>query len=122
MGLEYVDIFYSHRFDPETPLEETMGALASAVRSGKALYVGISNYDPEQTIRAKQILDSIIPYQESKLFQDQVKKTGVVVDVGFGGGFPILPLAKLLPDVTFIGVESKRKKVGLSEVILLSFV
>ena len=59
MGLEYVDIFYSHRFDPETPLEETMGALASAVRSGKALYVGISNYDPQQTIRAKQILDSM---------------------------------------------------------------
>ena len=59
MGLEYVDIFYSHRFDPETPLEETMGALASAVRSGKALYVGISNYNPEQTTRAKQILDSL---------------------------------------------------------------
>ena len=59
MGLEYVDIFYSHRFDPETPLEETMGALASAVRSGKALYVGISNYNPEQTSRAKQILDSL---------------------------------------------------------------
>jgi L-glyceraldehyde 3-phosphate reductase len=59
MGLEYVDIFYSHRFDPETPLEETMGALASAVRSGKALYVGVSNYNPEQTTRAKQILDSL---------------------------------------------------------------
>jgi L-glyceraldehyde 3-phosphate reductase len=59
MGLEYVDIFYSHRFDPETPLEETMGALASAVRSGKALYVGVSNYNPEQTSRAKQILDSL---------------------------------------------------------------
>jgi len=59
MGLEYVDIFYSHRFDPETPLEETMGALASAVRSGKALYVGISNYDPQQTERAKQILDGM---------------------------------------------------------------
>jgi L-glyceraldehyde 3-phosphate reductase len=57
MGLEYVDIFYSHRFDPETPLEETMGALASAVRSGKALYVGISNYDAQQTEQAKQILD-----------------------------------------------------------------
>jgi L-glyceraldehyde 3-phosphate reductase len=57
MGLEYVDIFYSHRFDPETPLEETMGALASAVRSGKALYVGISNYDALQTEQAKQILD-----------------------------------------------------------------
>jgi L-glyceraldehyde 3-phosphate reductase len=59
MGLEYVDIFYSHRFDPETPLEETVGALASAVRSGKALYVGISNYNPEQTSKAKQILDSM---------------------------------------------------------------
>lgn len=59
MGLEYVDIFYSHRFDPETPMEETMGALASAVRSGKALYVGISNYDPQQTERAKQILDGM---------------------------------------------------------------
>jgi L-glyceraldehyde 3-phosphate reductase len=56
MGLEYVDIFYSHRFDPETPLEETMGALDSAVRQGKALYVGISSYNPEQTRRAAQIL------------------------------------------------------------------
>jgi L-glyceraldehyde 3-phosphate reductase len=56
MGLEYVDIFYSHRFDPETPLEETMGALDSAVRQGKALYVGISNYNPEQTQRAARIL------------------------------------------------------------------
>src|SRR5512134_2926701 len=56
MGLDYVDIFYSHRFDPETPLEETMGALDSAVRQGKALYVGISSYNPEQTRRAAQIL------------------------------------------------------------------
>jgi len=59
MGLDYVDIFYSHRFDSETPLEETMGALATTVTSGKALYVGISNYDPHQTERAKQILDSM---------------------------------------------------------------
>ena len=59
MGLEYVDIFYSHRFDPETPLEETMGALASAVSQGKALYVGISNYDPYQTERAKEILERL---------------------------------------------------------------
>ncbi len=56
MGLEYVDIFYSHRFDPETPLEETMGALASAVRRGKALYVGISSYNPDRTRRAAEIL------------------------------------------------------------------
>ncbi|MGB2569447.1 L-glyceraldehyde 3-phosphate reductase [Micromonospora citrea] len=56
MGLEYVDVFYSHRYDPDTPLEETMGALDAAVRSGKALYVGISNYDSEQTVRAAAIL------------------------------------------------------------------
>ena len=56
MGLEYVDIFYSHRPDPETPLEETMSALDSAVRQGKALYVGISSYNPDQTRRAAEIL------------------------------------------------------------------
>lgn len=56
MGLEYVDIFYSHRFDPDTPLEETMGALDQAVRSGKALYAGISSYSPEHTREAARIL------------------------------------------------------------------
>src|SRR5213593_1880072 len=56
MGLEYVDIFYSHRFDPETPLEETMGALDTAVRQGKALYVGISSYSAERTAEAAAIL------------------------------------------------------------------
>jgi L-glyceraldehyde 3-phosphate reductase len=56
MGLEYVDIFYSHRPDPETPLEETMSALDQAVRSGKALYAGISNYDAERTAKAAEIL------------------------------------------------------------------
>ena len=59
MGLDYVDIFYSHRPDPDTPLEETMGALDSAVRQGKALYVGISSYNPEQTRRAAQILQKL---------------------------------------------------------------
>jgi L-glyceraldehyde 3-phosphate reductase len=56
MGLDYVDIFYSHRFDPDTPLEETMGALDSAVRAGKALYAGISSYSAEQTREAAAIL------------------------------------------------------------------
>src|SRR5450432_387449 len=56
MGLEYVDIFYHHRPDPETPLEETMGALDQIVRSGKALYVGISNYPADMTRRAAQLL------------------------------------------------------------------
>jgi L-glyceraldehyde 3-phosphate reductase len=56
MGLDYVDIFYSHRFDPDTPLEETMGALDTAVKSGRALYAGISSYSPERTVQAAQIL------------------------------------------------------------------
>ncbi|MGR6965452.1 L-glyceraldehyde 3-phosphate reductase [Geodermatophilus sp. URMC 61] len=56
MGLEYVDVFYSHRPDPTTPLEETMGALHSAVQAGKALYVGISSYGPEDTAKAAEIL------------------------------------------------------------------
>ncbi|MFF2652105.1 L-glyceraldehyde 3-phosphate reductase [Streptomyces sp. NPDC058045] len=59
MGLDYVDIFYSHRFDPHTPLEETMGALASAVQQGKALYVGISSYTAEQSREAARILEGM---------------------------------------------------------------
>ncbi len=59
MGLDYVDIFYSHRPDPETPMEETMGALDQAVRSGKALYAGISSYTPEQTLEAARILKDL---------------------------------------------------------------
>ncbi|MFI6729087.1 aldo/keto reductase [Streptomyces atratus] len=59
LGLDYVDIFYSHRPDPDTPLEETMGALDSAVRQGKTLYVGISNYSPEQTREAARILKEL---------------------------------------------------------------
>ncbi|WP_230670921.1 aldo/keto reductase [Rathayibacter sp. Leaf248] len=58
LGVDYVDVFYSHRPDPETPIEETMGALASAVQQGKALYVGVSNYDPEQTRAAQAALAS----------------------------------------------------------------
>ena len=59
MGLDYVDIFYSHRPDPATPLEETMGALDTAVRSGRALYAGISSYTPEQTLEAARILKEL---------------------------------------------------------------
>jgi L-glyceraldehyde 3-phosphate reductase len=59
MGLPYVDIFYSHRYDPDTPLEETMGALDTAVRQGKALYAGISSYSPQRTRQAAEILRSL---------------------------------------------------------------
>src|SRR4051795_391834 len=59
MGLDHVDIFYSHRFDPETPIEETMGALDAAVRAGKARYVGISSYSPERTEEAVRILQDL---------------------------------------------------------------
>jgi len=59
MGLDYVDVFYSHRYDPETPLEETMGALDAAVRQGKALYVGISSYSAAKTREAEEILRSM---------------------------------------------------------------
>lgn len=63
MGLEYVDIFYHHRMDPNTPLEETMGALATAVQSGKALYVGLSNYDGEHLAQASAILEELkVPF------------------------------------------------------------
>ena len=63
MGLDYVDIFYHHRMDPNTPLEETMGALASAVQSGKALYVGLSNYDGEHLQQAVVILNELkVPF------------------------------------------------------------
>ncbi|MCM2350270.1 MAG: class I SAM-dependent methyltransferase [Bacteriovoracaceae bacterium] len=72
--------------------------------------------DPDEFYH-KQILDSINPYLQSELFKSEVLKRGVVVDVGFGGGFPILPLAKLLPEVKFVGVESKRKKVDAVKLI-----
>lgn len=72
--------------------------------------------DPDEFYH-KQILDSINPYLQSELFKAEVQKRGVVVDVGFGGGFPILPLAKLLPEIKFVGVESKRKKVDAVKLI-----
>jgi L-glyceraldehyde 3-phosphate reductase len=91
MGLDYVDIFYSHRFDPGTPLEETMGALDSAVRQGKALYVGISSYNPDQTRRAAKVLRELgtpcLIHQPSYNMFDRWVEDGlldVLLDEGIG--------------------------------------
>lgn len=82
MGLEYVDIFYHHRMDPETPLEETMGALASAVQSGKALYAGLSNYDGPTLQKASKILDElhcpfVINQNRYSIFDRSVEQNGL---------------------------------------------
>lgn len=82
MGLEYVDIFYHHRMDPKTPLEETMGALAQAVTSGKALYVGLSNYDGETLERATAILEDlrcpfIINQNRYSIFDRTIENNGL---------------------------------------------
>ena len=82
MGLEYVDIFYHHRMDPDTPLEETMGALAQAVNSGKALYVGLSNYDGEHLERATEILNDlrcpfIINQNRYSIFDRTIENNGL---------------------------------------------
>jgi L-glyceraldehyde 3-phosphate reductase len=91
MGLDYVDIFYSHRYDPDTPLEETMGALDSAVRQGKALYVGISSYNPEKTREAARILRALgtpcLIHQPSYNMFDRWVENGlldVLVEEGMG--------------------------------------
>lgn len=82
LGLQYVDIFYHHRPDPETPLEETMGALAQAVNSGKALYAGLSNYNGEQLKKATEILDRlhcpfIINQNRYSIFDRTIEKNGL---------------------------------------------
>lgn len=79
--------------------------------------LNLTNILDQDEFYHKQILDSINPYLQSELFKAEVAKSKVVVDVGFGGGFPILPLAKLLPEVKFVGVESKRKKVDAVRLI-----
>lgn len=85
MGLDYVDIFYSHRFDPNTPLEETMGALATAVHSGRALYAGISSYDAENTEKAREILEGmgvpLLIHQPSYSMLNRDIETSGVLDV-----------------------------------------
>jgi L-glyceraldehyde 3-phosphate reductase len=100
MRLEYVDIFYSHRPDPDTPLEETMGALAHAVRTGKALYAGISNYNAEETKRAAKLLRGLgtpclIHQPKFHLFDRWIEHglTKVLLEEGIGG-IAFCPLAQ----------------------------
>lgn len=100
MGLEYVDIFYSHRFDPGTPLEETMMALDHLVKSGKALYAGISNYSPEQTTRAIEILNNLgtpcLIHQSRYSMIDRVVENGLldVLETNGVGFVAFSPLAQ----------------------------
>ncbi len=122
MGLEYVDIFYHHRPDPETPLEETMLALDAIVRSGKALYVGISKYDARQTDAAMKILRElktpfIIHQSRYSLFERTIEKNGLkrfAAENGLGI-IAFCPLAQgLLTDKYLHGIpeESRMKKDG----------
>lgn len=100
LQLPYVDIFYSHRPDPETPLEETMGALAHAVHSGKALYAGVSNYPPEQTARASQMLRELgtpcLIHQPKYHLFDRAPERGLfdVLQREGVGGIAFCPLAQ----------------------------
>ncbi len=112
-GLDYFDIFYSHRPDPDTPIEETMGALASAVHAGKALYVGVSNYSPEQTLAAAAALaEHKIPltiHQPRYNMFDRHIEAGLfpVLDQIGAGGIVFSPLAQgLLTDRYLKGIPS----------------
>jgi L-glyceraldehyde 3-phosphate reductase len=113
MGLEYVDIFYSHRPDPETPIEETMGALAHAVRSGKALYAGISNYDLAQTRAAAAALSAegvpLLIHQPRYNMFDRTMEDGLLdaLDEVHAGSIVFSPLAQgMLTDRYLDGIPS----------------
>ena len=120
MGLDYVDIFYSHRPDPETPIEETMGALATAVRQGKALYAGISNYNPEQTLAAANALAAegvpLLIHQPRYNMFDRTMEDGLLDTIeGLGiGSIVFSPLAQgMLTDRYLQGVpEGSRAAEG----------
>jgi L-glyceraldehyde 3-phosphate reductase len=111
MGLEYVDIFYSHRYDPETPMEETLGALDQAVRSGKAIYAGISSYDAAQTTAAVKILRDLgtpcLIHQPKYSLLDRTIESGLLDVLGKEGvgGIAFCPLAQgLLTDRYLQGI------------------
>ncbi|WP_328718366.1 aldo/keto reductase [Streptomyces sp. NBC_00247] len=121
MGLEYVDIFYSHRPDPDTPMEETMGALDTAVRSGRALYAGISNYSPEQTREAAAILKDLgtplLIHQPRYSMLDRWVEDGLldVLDEVGAGSIAYSPLAQgMLSDRYLDGIPEGSRAAGSS--------
>jgi L-glyceraldehyde 3-phosphate reductase len=121
LGLEYVDIFYSHRPDPRTPLEETMGALAHAVRSGKALYVGLSNYPEDATRKAAEILRSLgapcLIHQPKYHLFERTPERGLLeacADNGIGV-IAFMPLAQgLLTDRYLSGIPADSRAASAS--------
>lgn len=124
MGLEYVDIFYHHRYDPETPLEETMRTLDLMVRQGKALYVGISNYGPEETKRASQILKDLgtpclinqLPYS---MFDRHIEGEQFKIHNEEGiGTIAFVPLAQGLLTDKYINGIPKDSRIGKNSIYL----
>ena len=120
MGLDYVDIFYSHRFDPDTPLEETMGALDHIVRSGKALYVGISSYGPGTTRRAAALLNEMgtpcLIHQPSYSMFNRWIEQGLldVLDEEGIGCIAFSPLAQGLLTTKYLGDTPSDARVNTS--------
>jgi L-glyceraldehyde 3-phosphate reductase len=127
MGLEYVDIFYSHRPDMDVPLEETMGALVQAVRQGKALYVGISSYDPDRTREAAKILRSegvpLLIHQPSySMFNRWIEKEllGTLEELGIGC-IAFSPLAQGLLTNKYLNGVPENSRATAEDTFLKSF-
>ena len=119
MRLDYVDIFYSHRPDPETPIEETMGALSEAVKQGKALYVGLSNYNAEQTKVAIEVLDSmgvkcLIHQPKYSMFERWTEEQRLfdVLDKYGVGSIAFSPLAQGLLTNRYLGVTPDDSRIA----------
>ncbi len=118
MGLEYVDVFYSHRFDPDTPLEETMGALDTAVRSGKALYAGISSYSAAKTNEARRILAEmgtpILLHQPSYSMFNRWIENGLLdtLEEGGVGCIAFSPLAQGMLSTKYLNETPRHSRAG----------
>lgn len=121
MGLDYVDIFYHHRPDPNTPLEETMGALVTAIKQGKALYIGVSNYSPEDIMKANTILKGmghklLISQPKYSMFNRIFEQTQQKLLLSEGiGAVAFCPLAEgMLTNKYFSGIPSDSRAAGPS--------